>query len=163
MIMAKQAVIKPDEMTERQEVIAEMRLNGFTQEAIARQLEISQQTVSKELKKIRNIWRDRCALSYDEHVSQAVARYDQLAEALAPRIAMGQAVAIDTAIRLEDRRARLLGIDKPVEQKVTISIEAIDNRIAELEAKAADAVEGSAELELDYIEGEVVEDVEALD
>jgi hypothetical protein len=109
------------------------------------------------MKRVTEIWKDRAAASYDEHVAKAVARLEQLSDALEPRINTGSIQAVDVAIRLEDRRARLLGIDKPVEQKVTISLEAIDNRIAELEAKAGAISDGDV-AELDYIEGEIVED-----
>ena len=126
-------------MTARQEKIANLVLHGWSQRRVAAEIGVSQKTVQNDLKKIRKIWRQEIAKSYDDHVAQHTARYRQLSEALQPGIDKHDWKSIDTAIRLEDRVSRLLGLDMPQQMEVHISVEAIDKEINRLEAKIIDA------------------------
>lgn len=143
------SVVQIDEMTPRQEAVAGLRTNGYTLEEIARELKISVATAHRDLVRVREIWKDRMAQSYEVHVAEAAARLDRLRKALEPGLARGTATAIDAAVRVEERHARLIGLDKPVEQRVTISIEAIDAEIARLKAKR----------DLPVLEGEIIAEI----
>jgi hypothetical protein len=82
------------------------------------------------------------------------ARLDWYLSALENRIAAGDDKAINTAIRISERRARMFGIDKPVQAHVHITGD-ID---PELQAMITDARDEQRELmnRREIIEGEVV-------
>jgi DNA-binding CsgD family transcriptional regulator len=125
------------QLTERQERVADMLLHRMTQRQIAKVIGVSQTTIHKDIIKIRKFWQQEMSKSYEAHVSEEIAKLDQLDAALADGIRRGDWKAIDTSIRLRDRKARLMGLDMPQKTEVHISIEALDEKIKELEAKAA--------------------------
>lgn len=128
----------PDVLTQRQEQVAELRLHGLTLRKIAAELGVSHVTILNDMKKVRAVWRQNMTASYEEFVAVEMARYDQLARALAPGIERGDLKAIDTAIRLADRRARLLGLDSPqLHEVAVVTLEAVDAEIERLEIEAA--------------------------
>jgi hypothetical protein len=65
-----------------------------------------------------------------------VARLDKYLAALEPDIATGDPKAINAALRVSERRCKLLGIDAPVQVEVTHSVQSSVD--AELEALAAE-------------------------
>lgn len=153
-VITSQAALRPaiaDQLTDRQEVIAGKVLHGWSQRRIAKHIGISQAMVSKEMVKVRAIWRQEMSKSYDDHVAQHTARYRQLSEALQPMIDSGDWKSIDTAIRLEDRVARLLGLDMPQQVEIHVTVEEIDKEINRLRAKIYDAeiVDDSANIPLE--------------
>lgn len=66
-----------------------------------------------------------------------LARLDTMLKALWPAVLQGKWLAIDRALAIMDRRARMLGLDAPLRQIVeVVTEEAIDRAIEELEARA---------------------------
>ena len=68
-----------------------------------------------------------------------LARLDGYLTTIAPRIAAGDLQAIDRALRIAERRAKLLGIDSPIQVEQTVTeVSAEDIELMELvnEAKA---------------------------
>ncbi|MGQ9555903.1 MAG: hypothetical protein ACUVWR_17520 [Anaerolineae bacterium] len=57
----------------------------------------------------------------DELRELEVARLDALLFAIWPQTSEGNLDAIDRALRIMERRAKLLGLDRPVEQKLDVS------------------------------------------
>lgn len=144
----------PAVMTERQEKVAALRLHGLSTRAIGKELGVSHVTILKDLKVIREIWQQRMAQSYEEHVAERLARIDQLTEALRDGVERGDWKYIDQAIKLEDRAAKLLGVDAPVEHRVNITIDAIDQEIARLEEKARQSEIIDVEVIAEVVESE---------
>ncbi len=58
-------------------------------------------------------YRVRTETDTAEHVSMQLARIDSALQAISTQIQQGNLGAIDRLIRLEERRARLLGLDMP--------------------------------------------------
>ncbi|MCP5191195.1 MAG: hypothetical protein H6988_12535 [Pseudomonadales bacterium] len=58
-------------------------------------------------------FRHRTAQDTDEAVALAIARLDGAIEAINESVATGNLPAIETMVRIEARRARLLGLDRP--------------------------------------------------
>lgn len=56
--------------------IAKLYLQGESQSAIAKSLELSQQTISLDLKEIRKRWRESSIRDFDEAKSQELAKID---------------------------------------------------------------------------------------
>jgi hypothetical protein len=61
-------------------------------------------------------------------------RLDEMFEALWPNVKKGRGYAVEKALMIMDRRARLLGLDAPTKHQVTVS----DSVAAEIEALAND-------------------------
>lgn len=91
----------------------------------------SKSTVANEAKAIRAEWARRHAQAFDAHVAEQLATYEALKRAVLPKALHGakdkgpSLGAVDRALAIEDRIARLLGLDKPqrIEATVTVSIE----------------------------------------
>jgi predicted transcriptional regulator len=62
----------------RRQQVAEFYLTGQTQAAIARELNVSQATVSADLKAIRQQWRDSSLRNFDEAVEESLRKYQVL-------------------------------------------------------------------------------------
>lgn len=55
----------------------------------------------------------------DELRQLELARLDDMLKAIAPHVAAGNLTAIDRALKIQERRARLVGLDAPMKQDVT--------------------------------------------
>jgi hypothetical protein len=139
MVVPVQFAAGPDILTERQEKVAALRLHGLTLREISAEVGVTHTTVRSDLVKVRQVWRQNMSKSYDDHVAQSLARYEQLMKALKPGLEKHDWKSIDTAIRLEDRVAKLLGLDMPTQVEVSVTVEAIDKEINRLESKIIDA------------------------
>lgn len=64
-------------------------------------------------------------------------RLDTMQTALWPKVLSGDTKAIDTTLRLMDRRAKLLGLDAPQRMEV-VTLDAVDAAIADLTRQLAD-------------------------
>lgn len=114
---------RTDVIAERREKVAELTLSGFSQRSIAKRLDVSLGTVNADLQQIRRDWAELRAGKYEEYVGQQMARLTQLERALAPGLAERDLAAIDRALKILDRRARLLGLDAPQAMTLSFSVE----------------------------------------
>ena len=67
----------------------------------------------------------------DELRTLELARLDDMLKAIAPHVAAGNLTAIDRALKIQERRARLLGLDAPVKQDLTSGGEKINQSISD--------------------------------
>lgn len=74
---------------------------------------VSVGTIASDVAVIRQRWQARMAASYGEHVAEQMAYYDGLLRAVAPKAFAGDHHAVQDAMGLLDRRARLIGMDQP--------------------------------------------------
>lgn len=111
--------------------IAERLLAHIPYRTIARELTergwpTSKSLVAKEVAKIREEWRARHRETFDAHVAEELGKIEALERAVLPVALHGSITgdvhlgAVDRAIVLMDRKARLLGLDKPVKVEVTL-------------------------------------------
>ncbi|MBV6697450.1 hypothetical protein KV557_09970 [Kitasatospora aureofaciens] len=84
------------------------------------------------------------ALPLEEYRQLELDRLDAMQDALWPKVLDGDTRAIDTALRLMDRRAKLLGLDAPTRTEGVLSLDVIDASIAQLTAQV-DAARTQAE------------------
>lgn len=89
-----------------------------------------------------------------------MARLDRLATALEPKIANSDVRAIEVAIKLMERRARLGGFDQPVKQQITVvndelAAEMVKEWRQQIENKRRAAQD--AGIDTNIIDGEVVQ------
>lgn len=113
----------------RRTMIADMLLRRIPERAMAAQLGCSKSTVHRECEKIRREWRDRHAEKFDAHVAESLAVLDRTrATALAIMqrddvVIPARLDALGKVLASEDRRARLLGLDKPQRIEATIHLD----------------------------------------
>jgi hypothetical protein len=132
----------------RRREVAEMCLARVPVTTIAARLRVSTRTVKKDIKVIERWWRDSAVRDRQKLVDREVILLDQL-EAAWFRRALWDEGAFDRMMRIMERRARMLGLDAPVQSELTVTmsaeeldamaIEIIDNDLArrrELNARA---------------------------
>lgn len=136
---ARQKPAHHDKVAERRRRVAEMRLSHMTLDEIAREIGVAKSTVSVDLKHVREEWAERRASTYEEWAAEEIAKLDRLERTLLPRAIAGEYAAVDKIISLMDRRARMLGLDKPqLHEHTIITMDAIEAEISRLEAQLAD-------------------------
>lgn len=130
----------------RRERVAEMTLHGYTIRQIGASLGVNHSTVVNDQKILRAEWAALRTEAHEQLVWIQQARLEQLERKLAPAVEQGDAKAIDQALKVLDRRARLLGLDAPTRHEVQhVTIDAVDAEIARLEA-LMEAEQGAADL-----------------
>lgn len=108
---------------ERLQQVAALRLGGVRdQRVIARELGVTQQTISRDFAALDRLYRERAAADIAAAKGQDLERLDQLVLALWRQASQGSLGAVDRVLRVLERRAALLGLDAPqrvdIEQRV---------------------------------------------
>ena len=111
---------RKDEIIIRREAIAAMRARGLTQRQIRDSLlnmkppiEVSIATVNRDLKIIRAEWKQKATESIDEWIASELADLDELEKQA------WREKRYDLILKIKDRRAKLLGLDKPMRTELT--------------------------------------------
>ncbi len=109
-----------DTKTERRLQVAQLRKGGASIRQIAKALDVSPATVHGDLEVLREGWREEAQVATADHVALDLQRLDEWLMAIANAARSGEYRAIDTGLRIMERRAALLGLDAPkrIEQKV---------------------------------------------
>lgn len=129
---------KREELAERRRKVAVLRLQHWTENEIAAELGVSQPTISRDLAVIRDEWLERRMTAYDQWVAEELAKLEVLERTLLPEAIAAGGSAVDRVLSVMDRRARLLGLDKPQLHEHTIVTEdALDAEIRRLEERLA--------------------------
>ncbi len=142
---AKQTLV-----AERRRAAVQLRIAGHSWDAIARQLGYdSKASAYTDVRRALEKAVTKLAIPLEAHRQLELDRLDAMQNALWPAALDGETKAIDTALRLMDRRARLLGLDAP--QRHELTLEALDAALIEVEqqlavarSEAADAAADSA-------------------
>lgn len=95
----------------RRQRVFDLSLMGFNQAEIAEKLGVSQPRVSQLLSEGRREWREKAHQTYEEHVTEALARCEMLLRSLKQGIEAGDPRSVDSATKLVDRISRILGLD----------------------------------------------------
>lgn len=127
-----------DAIADRRRRVAELRLQHHTIAEIAERLGISKATASTDLSAVREEWAERRSATYEEWVAEEIAKIDRLERTLLPAAIAGEYPAVDRIVSLMDRRARMLGLDKPqLHEHTVITMDAVEAEIKRLEAELA--------------------------
>lgn len=94
----------------------ELRRQGLSIREIGARLGISHTHVLRHISAVLADLRAEALTNADEWRALELDRLDGLQAALRPRIGEGDPKAIDTALRIMERRSKLLGLDMPVKQ-----------------------------------------------
>lgn len=113
----------------RQLSALEYRARGWTYERIAKELGVSINTAYLDTNKALEEVREQAKEAAQEVMEIELRRLDDWLRALDLRIQLGQPTAIQAALKIQERRAKLLGLDAPTPtnvEPVPDTIEVID-------------------------------------
>ena len=99
----------------------ELRIAGLTQQQIGAKLGLSQSIVSRMLARARADATEATHTVAATATTEQVARLDRMLTALWEKVRNGNERAIESALRIEERRAKLLGLDAAVRKEVDIT------------------------------------------
>lgn len=112
----KNANRKEYERTERKRNALELRLAGASYRDIAQALNVSPATAMQDCKEALA---DIPMQQADEMRTVELSRLDRLQRAVWPKAVKGDLQAVDRAIKIIDRRAKLFGLDAPQQVQIT--------------------------------------------
>lgn len=127
---------------DRLEFVAEMTLMGFSPEKISERLGVSLRTVKTDLEKIRIRWQENRKKSYSEFIEEELATQKMLMRALEQGIKQGSWKHVETALKITERRARVVGLDHT---------DRMDQARVEIEAAQLDLIARALERVLDVL------------
>ena len=110
-----------DQKIEMQRKAWEMRLRGVPQFQIAAELQISEGFVSGLLKKAREELVEQNRLDAATATGEQVGRLDRMIAALSAAAEAGDVKAVQALLAVEDRRAKLLGLDAATRKAVDLT------------------------------------------
>ena len=128
-----------DAIAERRQKVSALRLMHYTEREIAAELGISPATAHRDIVAVRQEWAERRTQRYEEWVAEELAKIDLLERAILPAAISGDDKAQARLVMFMDRRARMMGLDKPQQHEHTvITLDAVEAEIARLEREMAD-------------------------
>ena len=106
--------------TQKKLQIMQLRVAGWAVWQIAEHVGISITNVHNHIFDQLSSWRDMTQEMSNELRELEVQRLDEFLRALWPKIQTGNPRAIETALKVSERRAKLLGLDAPEKREVTV-------------------------------------------
>jgi DNA-binding CsgD family transcriptional regulator len=117
---------------EREREALELRKTGMTREGIAEAMGLSVSgafgAVSRALARLVT----ECTEGANELRRLEVERLDHMLAAISPAIDEGDLAAIDRALRIQERRAKLLGLDSPSQQQLDITRHTVELDLSDI-------------------------------
>lgn len=106
-----------------------LRLSGATYAEIGQALGVSAQRAEQICKRMLAYHRPS-AEQVDQHRSTELLRLDRMLRAVWPDALKGNQGAIDRALRISERKSKLLGLDAPNRQELSGTLDLVDTRPA---------------------------------
>ena len=128
---------------DRLEFVAEMTLMGYTPANIAGRLGVSEATVRKDLEKVRIRWQESRKKSYSAFVEEELETQKMLMRALEAGIKQGSWKHVETALKITERRSRVMGLDH---------VDRMEQARVEIEAAQLDLLSRALERALEAVE-----------
>jgi transposase len=128
---------------DRLEFVAELTLLGFSPQKIAERLGVSEKTVKTDLEKIRIRWQQNRQKSYSQFIEEELATQQMLMRSLEEGLKMGSWKHVETALKITERRARVMGLDHT---------DRMEQARVEIEAAQLDLITRAVERVLDVLE-----------
>jgi hypothetical protein len=123
-------------VTERRRAAVQLKIQGKSWQEIADLLGYdSKGSACGDVRRALENAVKALSIPLEEYRQLELDRLDVMQDALWPKVLEGDTRAIDTALRLMDRRARLLGLDAPTRTEGVLTLDAIDASIAHLTAQ----------------------------
>lgn len=129
---AGKEIVRLMDARQREAEVLKLRRDGLTFDAIAKRLQYA--SAAGAYNAFKRAMDRTIQHPADELRRLEIERLDYMLDCLGPAIAAGRGYAIEKALMIQDRRARLLGLDAPTKHQVTVS----DTLTSEIEALAAE-------------------------
>lgn len=133
--MSRNTTAERNAREERRTQVAAMMLAKVPYRTMATKLECGLATIQRDVDAVREEWRLRRAVASDEAVAEELAKLDLAEHGLMPDVGLGAPASVNAFVRVAQRRARLLGLDKPLVIETRLSAD----QEADLLARAIDA------------------------
>ena len=118
---------KKFEVEQRRNQVANMYLAGLTLEYIGKQLGVSTVQIHKDVKHIKNAWKQTQLETMDESIVKHLAELDYIRQQLRNDYQNSKSITtLKELIRVQEREAKLLGLDAPVKQVTNHSPQRIE-------------------------------------
>jgi predicted transcriptional regulator len=128
-----------DAIAQRRQKVAALRLMHYSEREIAAELGISPATAHRDIVAVRQEWAERRTQTYESWVAEELAKLDLIERAILPAAISGDDKAQARLVQFMDRRARMMGLDKPERHEHTvITMDAVEAEIARLEREMGD-------------------------
>ncbi len=101
----------PMELTERRQRALELRKIGYDYRSIAKALEIDVKTAYKDVNKGLAAAKEHLRETAEEVLNIELQRLDAMQAAIMPKALKGDRAAIETVLKLQERRSKYLGLD----------------------------------------------------
>lgn len=101
-------------LAEKKLEIMRLRLNGYRVRDIAHRMSMPESTVSIYIKQALKASQSELDELGSTFILMESERLDMMLESIEPKLAVGNLMAIDKALRIQERRAKLFGLDKPI-------------------------------------------------
>lgn len=128
---------------ERLEFVAELTLMGFSPKAIADRLGVTERLIKNDLEKIRIRWQQNRQKSYSQYIEEELETQAMLMRALEDGIKMGSWKHVETALKITERRARVMGLDHT---------DRVEQARVEIEKQQLDLISRALERVMDVLE-----------
>lgn len=112
---------KQAEIEMRRKAVAANLTAGLTYRDMAEVLDVSLATIAGDVKIIVGRWQREQVANIDDWIQIELHRLDRLLNGLWTTASDGQLDAIDRVLKIMERRARLLGLDKRVAQSIELA------------------------------------------
>lgn len=135
--MARPTELEREEIRQRRRRLIALRKAGIDWQTIADELGYtSRGAACQDWRRAREQSRAELEVSVDELRSLELERHDTMLAAIWNRVRQGDVRAIEVALKISAQRAKLLGLDAPIQHEV-ITIDAVDRQIAQLKEELA--------------------------
>ncbi len=111
--MAQKYSARTAQLVERRRIALELRKAGATYEEIGRSLGITKQSAHELVSKVLDEIQSKTSDDADAVKTLEIERLDALFKGLWPSASKGNPQAVEKALKIMERRARLLGLDAP--------------------------------------------------
>ena len=111
---------KTAQIESRRSQVIKLRLEGNSLRAIAQTLGVALSTVHGDLTAMLQGLKDAQKLCAEEYLTLELERLDMATQAIAQRVQEGHLGAIDRWLKISERRAKLLGLDKAPQQSIDV-------------------------------------------
>lgn len=128
---------------DRLEFVAEMTLMGFSPAKIAERLGVSEGVIKRDLETVRMRWQQNRQKSYSQFIEEELATQQMLLRALEDGIREGSWKHVETALKITERRARVVGLDHT---------DRMDQARVEIEAAQLDLISRALERVMDVLD-----------
>ncbi len=121
---------------ERREKVEKLLLMRFPIRRIAEEVGVSKTTVVKDIKYIKQVWREHHADAFNEYAAEELQKLLALEQALWEKAMSGHGYSVERILQIMDHRAKLIGLYAPAQSRVAvITEEVLDNAIASYTAQ----------------------------